>query len=175
MMQRRLDKALTLSRIAIIGALSIATARGQSYSWTGGSGHWGEPANWTPTGVPDAAGAVATVPSTASGIIVTVADATGDAATFTVGRFVFDQVTQNRSFGNPTSGTSTIIFNNGASTAELSARLSGSNRIVGIPDRVSVQLGSSLFRTLDDGNFGTVFQFDGLVSGAGNFPSRGRR
>lgn len=168
MTRDRFPAGALLVTAAIVSASAChADAFGWNYS---GSGLWGDTAKWTRnsgTGthlLPSLPGDTISVPAvTTTGITLTMADAGGQAGTFTVGSITIVQVSQQRGLGNPAIGTSWLIFDNAGSDAFIAhSSNSNNNRMFGVADRVHVRLDSSL--TLrHDSNLNSGFRLQGVI------------
>lgn len=167
-----------------LGMLVVPKAMADAFSWNnGGSGsaYWGNLNKWTKTAgtgsqtVPSVAGDTATIPHFVGTYNPAVADNDGNAATFTLRSITVESSSQTRRIGNPSSGSSTLVFDNGGSGQNtISVTMNGSDRIFAIADRVHLQLNQTL-RSVHGSNLSTPTAIHGIASGLGGIEVTGLR
>jgi fibronectin-binding autotransporter adhesin len=118
--------------------LSFAEANAETYLKAAGSGNWGDPAMWSPAGGPPNSSADRANLQSAG--VLTLADSGGNDASFTI-NILAPTANVTNTIQNVVSGTGRLIFDNGASNAQLIFQRSAANAIhLNVP----IQLNSDL-------------------------------
>ncbi len=165
-----------------VGALAVSGARADAFKWNNegsGAAYWGNTNKWVKVSgegahtVPSMAGDSATIPHFLGTFNPAVAAGDGSATNFTLRAITVESSSQTRRIGNPSSGTSTLVFDNsGSEQNTISVTMNGSDRVFAIADRVNIQLNQTL-RCTHGSNIHTPIAIHGVVSGPGGIEVTG--
>jgi hypothetical protein len=154
--------------LAAAAALAGPPRAAAQYTWTNpGNGSWNDPANWSPNGVPNAAGATATFGfAVGMPIFVTLA------SDVTVGTIAFDAITADGAY---TIGSSNRTITLASATGSAGAQITMSNTVLATNPQVlntfqTLRLADQGGLAITNNSATSLLRFSGPVVNATNAP-----